>query len=80
MGEVRVVRVDRGRQGTYDAVQLVENGETGEFGGDGGVFDETDALGEEVVPRLVGFGGGGVGERAVVDPGGFDGADRLEEV
>jgi len=58
----------------------MKNSETREFGGDGGVFDEADALGEEVVPRLVRFGGRGVGESAVVDPGGFNGTDGLEEV
>lgn len=72
-----------GRRGggwrAYDAVEFVEDGEAGEFGGDGGMFDEADAFGEEVVPGFVGLGGGGVGEGAVVDPGGFDGANGLEE-
>ncbi len=60
-------------------MELVEDGEAGESGGDGGVFDEADAFGEEVIPGFVGVGGGSVGEGAVVDPRGFDGADGLEE-
>lgn len=60
-------------------MELVEDGEAREFGGDGGVFDEADAFGEEVIPGFVGVGGGGIGEGAVVDPRGFDGADGLEE-
>lgn len=68
-----------GRGGAYNAVELVEDGEAGESGGDGGVFDEADAFGEEVIPGFVGVGGGSVGEGAVVDPRGFDGADGLQE-
>ena len=60
-------------------MKLVEDGEPGEFGGDGGVFDEADTFGEEVIPGFVGIWAGFVGESAVVDPGGFDGADGLEE-